>query len=120
MDLMIRNKIEEDLSKDNSFNDKLNVILKLLMFWRRSQRLQNIDRRHGYEKGYAMGFEQGVYWNAPYSKMKQLSNNAETKTENEFLDKFYSLCNEYNLGITYHPQKGMIFFELSTIKQFNS
>ena len=109
MNIVEETYIENDNSKDTSYQDEENF-LTLMFGW--MMKYDKSEMREAWLNGKKCGFEMGLYYNSNEGQMLQLSNNITNPKDKEFYDKFIALCNEYNIRITYHPQKGMTFEKL--------
>jgi len=108
MNIVEKIYIENDNSKDTSYQDKENFLT--LMFG--GIKFTQSEVRDAWLNGKRCGFEIGLHYNSNQGQMLQLSNNITNPKDKEFYDKFITLCNEYNIRISYHPEKGMIFEKL--------
>ena len=101
--------INEDDRKDTSYQDKENV-LTLMFGW--LIKYSKSDMRDAFLNGKRCGFEMGIEYSSNQAQMIQLFENITNPRDKEFYDKFITLCKEYNIRISYHPGKGMMFERL--------
>lgn len=72
------------------------------------------EMRQTYETGFTIGYDRGVI-DASRERRNPLSHFTEEMSdrEKEFYNKFLDLCNEYDMRIEYHSERGMRFYPLS-------
>lgn len=100
--------IQDELRQDNSFREKITG-MSLLFGGGKSQ----TELRETWELGVKSGFQKGIdFATSNYNALK-LGNQADTPKQAEFYSKLMTLCNEYKIGIKYHPLEGMIFEDLN-------
>lgn len=67
--------------------------------------------RETWHSGIRHGIEIGLRKASLEGQRLELYNNTQNPKHKEFLDKFYTLADEYKCAIAYHPETGMVIIE---------
>lgn len=107
MDLRLEYIFREEMKDDKSFQEKPTG-LELLFGFNYKHRA---ELRETLRRGIKYGIEIGLRKSSLEGQKIELYQNVKDQRQKEFLDKFYSLSNEYGCAIQYHPELGMVVID---------
>ena len=118
------NKLKIDFNPYRNEKSSFIMVILRAIFLKRKFKLKDLS--DAWDQGADVGFEQGVHFCSPVRQQQELKESScgcgtngqcslfvNDKPNEEFYDKFYSLCEEYNMKIEYHPNYGLRFTELN-------
>ena len=104
MDLRIDHIYQEEMKDDKSFQERPTALELLFGF--------NYKHRAELKETWRLGIKHGIAIGLRKASLEgqkiELYQNVKDQRQKEFLDKFYSLSNEYGYAIQYHPELGMV------------
>jgi hypothetical protein len=111
-DPRIYRAIQEAKLHDKSFMEKENFFTILQGGINYSQ----AECRDFWFGAMALGMQEGLRMASLQGQRIDLFNNCKTPRQEDFLNKFYDLAEEYNCAICFHPVEGMIVMDLNKNK----
>jgi hypothetical protein len=114
MDTRVEQIFKDTMEGDNSFRSNAPLLLRLFGGVKYTQD----EMRENYYRGIKFGIEVGLRNGSLEGQKVGMYRNIENSGEKnemrviEFLDKFYAMAGEYEMGIKYHPQHGLVVVDL--------
>jgi hypothetical protein len=107
MDLRVENIYQEEMKEDKSFQEKPTALELLFGF--------NYKHRAKLKETWRLGIKHGIEIGLRKASLEgqkiESYQNVKDQRQREFLDKFYSLSEEYGCVIQYHPELGMVVID---------